>query len=551
MAQAEVTRARRGQRMAWEFGLAVLVAAVSGGVVGLSFDPAWGALDCSAGSAWFWGLFAGMVGVGLARLWFPATALVGAALFFALWPVAGGLLALTAFHAAGHVRPERRLRIAVLVAVLADVGAALLAAQYGWTIVLAGHAAALLLCVGLPIGVQVLLGKADRLVAALRERAHYLEDNYRLAHSAARLQERSRIAQEMHDQLGHRLSLISLYAGALELATAGGRGPGGGPAGADEARLIRGTVRTAMEELRLTLGMLRSADPAEPLLQPVEQTGTRTDLALLVAESRSAGVRVELTWHGADLADAPLPARRAAHRLVREGLTNIHRHAPGADAEVLVDHRPGWVRIEVSSVHGVPPGPAPRGAGTGLGLVGVQERVRLLGGAFLAGTIEGGFRVLAELPLDGPGGPGGRPPAVEESVAPPVPGTRVSRAVRRRLDGRRGIAAVLVVGLIGIPAVLSAVLNGVSLVVPGSSPYDGPTESVRIGMTRAEVLSHIGTEDSLARLAAGTIETPRPAAATCLYSRDWDEAEHDVILRFCFRGDRLSTLDRFPVPDGE
>ncbi|OJF09506.1 signal transduction histidine kinase [Couchioplanes caeruleus] len=555
-----------------QLGLAVLVAVVSWGVDRLSFDPTWAYFDCESGSTWVLALIGGTVVLALVRLRFPATALVGAAAFFALWPAAGALLALTAFRAAGHVRPERRLRISVALAVLVDLAVAVACAQYGWTIVLAGHAVALLICVGLPFGVQVLLGKADRLVAALRERAHYLEDNYRLAHSAARLQERSRIAQEMHDQLGHRLSLISLYAGALELATTGTETAGsetyGGhegkpekagrehtartPAGLDEARLIRGTVHAAMQELRSTLGMLRSADPGEPLMQPLAQTGTKTDLALLVAESRSAGVPVALAWHGDDLADAPLPARSAAHRLVRECLTNMHRHAPGAEAAVVVERRPGRVRIEVSSGPPVLRGTAPCSAGTGLGLVGVQERVRLLGGVFSAGaTAGGGFRVSAELPLADPTTPEGLPERPVAAGPTPVATRRGSGAHRRGVDDRRGIAVVLTVSLVGIPALVSAVLNGASFIVPGTDPYeDPPAGSIRIGMTQADVTTIVGEDDPLTRLAAKAVETRLPADSTCLYSLDWDGGENEVIVRYCFRVDRLVAMDEFPVRTG-
>lgn len=553
-----MTTVQRGRRGVGQLGLAVLVAAVSWGVDQLSFEPTWAYLDCAPGSTWVAPLLAGTVLLALLRLRFPASALVGAAALFALWPAAGGLLALTAFRAAGHVRPEFWLRLSVVLAVLVDVAVALACAQYAWSIVLAGHAVALLICVGLPVGVQVRLGKADQLVAALHERAHYLEDNYRLAHSAARSQERSRIAQEMHDQLGHRLSLISLYAGALELATAGTGITGhddtaSTPAGADEARLIRGTVHAAMQELRSTLGMLRSADPGEPQLQPLAQTGTKTDLALLVAESCSAGVPVALAWHGDDLADAPLPARRAVHRLVRECLTNIHRHAPGAEAAVVVKRRPGRVRIEVSSGRPGPRGTTPCSTGTGLGLVGVQERVRLLGGVFSAGaTAGGGFLVLAELPLADQALPGGlpeqQPVATDEAGSAPVPAQRGSGVLRRSPADRRGIAVVLTVGLVGIPALVSAVLNGASLVV--HDPDDGPAGPVRIGMVQADVMNLVGEEDQLARLAARAVETPWPAGSACRYALEWDGGENDVIVRYCFRADRLVAVDKFLVRIG-
>lgn len=79
------------------------------------------------------------------------------------------------------------------------------------------------------------------------------------------------------------------------------------------------------------------------------------------------------------------------------------------------------------------------------------------------------------------------------------------------------------------------------------SPYAESPEPVRLGMTRVELEEHLGTEDPLIRLAAKTVETPVPASATCVYSREWEGEGHDMIVRFCFRDDRLTVVDRFPV----
>ncbi|MFG2195011.1 sensor histidine kinase [Streptomyces sp. NPDC048639] len=235
------------------------------------------------------------------------------------------------------------------------------------------------------------VGQRQRLMLAMRERTAHLERANRLADSQARLQERARIAEEMHDILGHQLTLISLYAGGLELAVAGKA-----PEMSKEAELLRSTARNALEELRDILGVLR-ADTG-----PYEMggdVGTRADIEELVDASRQGGIDVELDWRGHDLTDAELRVRCALHRVVREALTNVHKHAASTPVRVLVD-------VEEESVSAaVRNGPEPETAtvrrlpGTGSGLVGLEERVGLLGGGFAAGPEPGGgFSVVAELP---------------------------------------------------------------------------------------------------------------------------------------------------------
>ena len=275
----------------------------------------------------------------------------------------------------------------------------------------------------------------------------------------------------------------------------------------------------------------------------MRRTAFRIALVTLY-RARATGVPVELVWRGDDLADIATPVRRAAHRLVREGLTNLHRHSPGAGARVVVERETARVRIQV--VNEPPPvRPSTATSGSGLGLVGAQERVRLLGGMFQAGhTGDGGFRMLAELPLD---------PSPEAVPAPSEPLPLGRRAFRRTWDDKRGIAAVLAAGLIAVPTLVVVLLNAVSQIVPGGDPYDDPAERAKVGMTRSAVTDLLGGNDALVQMAARSVETPVPAGADpgCLYAREWlDEKDEDAIVRYCFRGDRLAAIDRFPVSDG-
>lgn len=253
---------------------------------------------------------------------------------------------------------------------------------------LAGSFFGSLLFVVFPAVSGMLLGRRKPMVRLLQERNEYLERARALTAASARSEERAHIAGEMHDMLGHRLSLISIHAGALELATATKA-----PQLHEQAELIRTTSSVAMAELREILGVLRTNPEPESL---DEDTGTRADISNLVESSVNAGISVSLTWSGDDLHDADPRVRRAVHRVIRESLTNVHKHAPKARTRVQVDVHNGRTRIQV--VNG--PTTTTPGKGTRRGLIGLEERVGLLGGAFSAGPpLEGGFRVAADIPL--------------------------------------------------------------------------------------------------------------------------------------------------------
>jgi signal transduction histidine kinase len=301
--------------------------------------------------------------------------------------------AVIAFTAGRRSKPRWRFWLAVTTAAVAGLLLSLVFEEERTTGVLLLAAASFAFLIGIPALAGTLLGDRRPVVRLLQERNEYLERARELTAARARADERTRIAGEMHDLLGHRLSLISMHAGALELGTANAE-----PKVSDQARLLRTTAATALSELRQILGVLGvSSDGLDEL------TGTRADVAALVGESRRAGVAVDLGWSGDDLDDVDARTRYAVHRAVREGLTNVHRHAPTARTTVEVLRTPDRVRAVVAN------GPEARARrrppGTRRGLAGVEERSVLLGGTFAAGpSPDRGFRLVVDLPVRPAGG---------------------------------------------------------------------------------------------------------------------------------------------------
>ncbi|MUL41681.1 sensor histidine kinase [Streptomonospora sp. PA3] len=175
-----------------------------------------------------------------------------------------------------------------------------------------------------------------QLVLSLQERAARAESEARLRAEQAQLRAREQIAREMHDVLGHRLSLLSVHAGALEYRP-------DAPAAevARAAAVIRDSAHRALQDLREVIGVLRA--PVGELPQP-----TLADVRGLVAESAAAGMRVEL--HEEVAGRAPDTTGRTAYRIVQEGLTNARRHAPGARVRVGMRGAPGdGLSVEVGN----------------------------------------------------------------------------------------------------------------------------------------------------------------------------------------------------------
>src|SRR5262249_36362872 len=206
------------------------------------------------------------------------------------------------------------------------------------------------------------------------------------------LEERTRIARELHDVVAHHMSLIAVraqapapprLAGPPEAAGAELGAHGGGPGGA----------RTDGRRLP---GVRRQAQPAALAPQP-----QLADLPALVDAARQAGVSVELSVPSA-LDPVPTRVGLCAYRIVQESLSNASQHAPGAAVTVSVDQDSGAVLLRVANGPGEPSGPSRNGHGPGHGLAGMRERVALLGGSLAAGPApDGGFVVSAVLPLSG------------------------------------------------------------------------------------------------------------------------------------------------------
>lgn len=248
----------------------------------------------------------------------------------------------------------------------------------------------------------MLLRSQRRLVGSLKERARQADEEQRLRVEEARHLERERIAREMHDVLAHRISLLAVHAGALEFAA------GTQTAQSRAAGIIRECAHEALEDLRDVIRMLRTdgpdGGPAGGADDADRPQPTLADLPGLVEETRRTGIAVAYDGGRADAEAVPPRVGRHAYRIVQEGLTNARKHAPGEPVRVLVDVvSPGTLTVEIAnSLHHMPQvdrsAVPPALPGAGVGLIGLRERVALVGGRLEHGHEQGEFRLRAWLP---------------------------------------------------------------------------------------------------------------------------------------------------------
>ncbi|WP_159457280.1 histidine kinase [Marinactinospora thermotolerans] len=205
------------------------------------------------------------------------------------------------------------------------------------------------------------------------------------------LEERSRIARELHDVVSHHMSMIAIQAEAAPY-----KYPDLSPAAAGTFHTIRDAAREALVEMRRVVGLLREeAEDAERAPQP-----GLSDIGDLVEGARQAGVPVRARVSGLS-AEPSETVGLSVYRIVQESLSNAGRHAPGAPVRVTVEEDDGQIVVRVVNDAGGP-GPRPAADVGGHGLVGMRERVAMLGGTLRAGPLpEGGFEVVARLPMDG------------------------------------------------------------------------------------------------------------------------------------------------------
>jgi signal transduction histidine kinase len=244
---------------------------------------------------------------------------------------------------------------------------------------------------------SLLLGSAWTIGRAMRARAQDVKtlesrtaDLERAGSEQARLaiaRERARIARELHDIVGHRLSVIVVQAGGAEEIM-----KDRSDQAVEALRAIRTNGRRALAEMRQLLGLLRSEEEDDLAPQP-----SLSDTASLVKELEKAGLQVNVVTEGVP---HPLPPGidLSAFRILQEALTNVVKHSGSRSASVKITYAEEELRMEISDEGGPP---QVTGGGSGLGLIGMKERASLYGGRLEAGRTEtGGFAVTARLPLD-------------------------------------------------------------------------------------------------------------------------------------------------------
>ncbi|MER7584129.1 histidine kinase [Kitasatospora sp. NPDC097691] len=380
------------------------------------------------------------------------------------------------------------------------------------------------------------------LLDALRERNDQLVRERAMVVHQARLRERHRIAQDMHDSLGHQLALISVHSGALEVDRTL----------TDRQREAVGVLRqaavAAMRELREVVGVLHDESTAVPpavgTAAGAPARGGVDGIDELLESSRAAGAEVSLVREGER---RPLPAAvdHAAYRIVQEALTNAHKHAPGAPIGVALRYEPDALVVEVTNTRapelvGVCAG-AGQAVSGGQGLTGLRERARLVSGMVHAGpTPEQGFRLAAVLPYEG--AEGGKEGAATEADADDwmlegLPSADET-AGRRRSPAMGCAAGVVAVGVV----LLGLVLWGIVALADGNhdatlrrAVYD----RIEVGTAEATVQNELPSGNGFFTDDYRNTGPTRPEGAQCRWflltgppGEAWDE-QH--VARFCFK----------------
>jgi signal transduction histidine kinase len=341
-------------------------------------------------------LFLSEVVLGIAAyvlVFFRRRAPVGIALAIALMSALSGIAAGPATLAAVSVA-TRRITWEVLVVGVANFVAAqtyTTVAPFGDNDPVITTLVNLVVNAGM-MGWGLYIGSRREIMWDLRNRAERAEREQGLRVAQARSTERARIAREMHDVLAHRITQVSMQAGALAF-----REDLDGDRLREGLGQIQGQANDALHELRGVLGVLREDDPGAAAARPQP---TYDDIDALVDEARTLGLGIDWADEVDDATPVPPATGRTVYRIVQEGITNARKHAPGAAVQIRSTGDPdAGITVWLANPLAHPLGHRPAGApGAGLGLVGLRERAELRGGRLDQRTDGSTFVLEAWLP---------------------------------------------------------------------------------------------------------------------------------------------------------
>ncbi|WP_051798863.1 sensor histidine kinase [Catenuloplanes japonicus] len=371
------------------------------------------------------------------------------------------------------------------------------------TLVLASALFALLAVI--PAGVARAVRRRRVLLAAMHRRNEQLHSQQGEVARQARARERTRIARDLHDSLGHKLTLISLYAGMRT---------------DEHGELLRETSSAAMTELRQILGLLGQDDTQgdAPSLDRLDD---------LAENARASGARVILRREGTPRPLSPL-IEHAAYRVAQEGVTNALRHAHGGEIMLSLRYEPDALITGVTNTAGQ----RVIRHSSGQGLLGLAERVRVAGGMLYHGpTPDGGFRLAATLPY------------TAEPVAAPVPD--FAELVERDQRRSRVTMAATALGIVGVLTLCCAGLWLVGAVVTvDRATYD----AVTVGTPEQQVRDRLPDPEAAETGTVGGRDVP---GATCVDYRasvlEQVGQDTELLYRFCFRDGMLVDKQEFVV----
>ncbi|WP_406405588.1 histidine kinase [Streptomyces sp. NBC_00879] len=507
----------------------------------------------------------------LLRRVFPASVLVLAGAVAALFGQFLILLTVAGWSAGARIESRRRALLAFTASCVLYAGLSVKQEMPGLSALTALLFAAFSFLATVVVPGLTSRYRAQRrtLLYALHEHNAQLLREREMIASHARMRERQRIAQDMHDSLGHQLALIAVHTGALEVDREL----------TDRQREAVGVLReasvAAMHELREAVGILRDGTQAQERESEAEPASRGVaGIDALVEASRGAGTDVELRRSG-DVRPLAPAADHAAYRIAQEALTNALKHAPGASITMELRYEPDSMVVEVANgpVPVMPGGGRRPVVSGGQGLTGLGERARLVGGMVHAGPAGGGFRVAGVLPY----GPQGLDPADSGGTGRPGPGRTVETFVdagnyfreqsggalpgdggavidwsgppqrQREFDNAmgsktKGIAigcglAVLILGAL-VTVGFYMLMGEADEAMIEPSVYN----SVKVGDTETAVRDKLPEGKSFLTEGLDDKGPAKPKDATCLTllsTETADDPEKEPVFRFCFKDGKV------------